>query len=81
MQTRTLHPPRQETANRKRRLEMMSTPLYAIMDQRAYHDVDRAMIMSMQSDQETLDDLRHERDQYWPGYPIVNLATWEIFPE
>ena len=59
----------------------MFTPLYAIMDQRAYQDVDRALIMSVQSEQQTLDDVRHERDQSWPGYPIVNLATWEILPE
>ena len=59
----------------------MEKPLYAIMDQRAYYDVDRAMIMSVQSDQETLNDLQQERDQSWPGYPIVHLATWEILPE
>ena len=55
--------------------------LYVIMDQRAYQDVDRAMIMSVQSDQETLDDLRHERDHYWPGYPLVDITTWEVLAE
>ena len=59
----------------------METPLYAIMDQRAFQDVDRAMIMSMQSEEDTLDDLRQERDQSWPDYPIVHLATWEILAE
>ena len=56
-------------------------PLYAIMDHRAYTDVDRATILSVQSDTETLADVQFERDQSWPGYPIVNLATWEILPE
>ena len=59
----------------------MQKPLYAIMDERAYQDVDRATILSVQSDTETLADLQHERDQHWPGSPIVNLATWEILEE
>ena len=54
---------------------------YAIMDERAYEDVDRAAIMSVQFEQDTLEDLQQERDQSWPGYPIVNLATWEILAE
>ena len=59
----------------------MSTPRYAIMDQRAFYDVDRAMIMTVQSEEDTLDDVRQERDQSWPGCPIVNLTTWEILAE
>ena len=51
------------------------------MDERAYDNVDRAVILSVQSDQETVDDLRRERDRYWPGAPLVNMTTWEVLEE
>ena len=59
----------------------MPKPRYAIMDERAYQDVDQALIMAVQSNQETLADLQHERDQSWPGYPIVDITTWEVLAE
>lgn len=59
----------------------MQQPLYVIMDERAYDNVDRAVILSVQSDQETIDDLRLERDRYWPGAPLVNMTTWEVLEE
>ena len=61
--------------------ETQSKSIYAIMDERAYENVDRATIMSVQSELETLADLQHERDQYWPGYPIVDIHTWEVIDE
>ena len=59
----------------------MHDPRYVIMDERAYDDVDRAIILSVQVDHETLEDLRKERDRYWPGSPVVNVETWEILDE
>ena len=55
--------------------------MYVIMDERAYDDVDRAAILSVQSDEETVQDLQRERDRYWPGAPLVNVETWEILEE
>lgn len=54
---------------------------YVIMDQRAYSDVDRVTILSIQDCGETLNDLRQERDASWPGCPIVALDTWTILDE
>ena len=52
--------------------------LLVIMDERAYVDPDRAIILSVQADDESEAKFRAERDRDWPGCPLVRLGTWEI---
>lgn len=52
--------------------------LLVIMDERAYMDLDSAVILSVQADNESEAEFRAERDSDWPGCPLVRLGIWEV---
>jgi hypothetical protein len=51
------------------------TTTYAIMDERAWYDIDRAFVLQVCNKGCTLRQARAERDRDWPGQCLVNIDT------
>ena len=49
--------------------------MYSIMDERAWEDIDRAMVLQVCDEGCTLAQARAERDRDWPGQCLVDLQT------
>ena len=52
--------------------------MYYIMDERAHHNPDAALILEVCDELCTLEQARAIRDRDWPGQCIVNTETWEV---